>query len=320
VGGCLHPLRLWITPARPGPDEHAASVGRVHAVPLVLRGQPFIGSQAVSAGMLTRRRLEGPAFQRVLHGVYIDAGSRVDHGVRCRAAALLLPASTALSGLSAAWWYGIRLAGKDDRVVAASPRLVHVDGPRGILIHQTPLDLQDVKTVAGLRITSPARAAWDVATLEELPAAVAGIDAMLHSGILHSTDFTSRIALSSGLWRVSRARYVLSLVDGRSESPPESRIRLTLLDAGLPPAVPQYEVRKNGLFIARVDLAWPAARVAVEYDGAHHADPMQMRRDRRRLNSLVDAGWLIIHATASDLHAPATLIAQVRAALRGRAA
>ncbi len=226
----------------------------------------------------------------------------------------------ALTGPSAAWWYGIRLAGNDDRVVAASPRLVHVDGPRGVVIHQTPLDLQDITAAAGLKITTPARAAWDVATLEALPTAVAAIDAMLHAGVLNTGDLTSRIALSSGLWRVSRARHVLSLVDGRSESPPESRLRITFLDAGLPPAVPQYEVRRNGEFVARVDLAWPAARVAVEYDGAHHADPLQMRRDRRRLNALVDAGWLIIHATASDLYAPTTLIAQVRAALRGRAA
>lgn len=295
-------------------------MGSVHAVPRQLRGKPFIGSQAVAAGLLTRRRLEGPAFRRVIHGVYIDASSRIDHGVRCRAAALLLPPSVALSGLSAAWWYGIRLAGKEDRVVAASPRRVHIDGPRGVMIHQTPLDLQDVTTASGLTITTPARAAWDIATLEALPVAVAAIDAMLHSAVLGSDDLTTRIALSSGLWRVSRARHVLTMVDGRSESPPESRLRVTFAEAGLPPAVPQYEVRKNGEFVARVDLAWPAERVAVEYDGAHHADPLQMRRDRRRLNALVDAGWLVIHATANDLYAPATLIAQVAAALRGRAA
>lgn len=295
-------------------------MGRTHAVPRELRGQPFIGSQAVAAGLVTRRRLMGPAFRRVLHGVYIDAGSRIDHGVRCRAAALLLPPSTALSGLSAAWWYGIKLAARDERVVAASPRLVHVDGPRGVLIHQTPLDRADVTSVAGLTITVPTRSAWDIATLEQTPVAVAAIDAMLHSGVLHPRDLANRIALSGGLWRVSRARDVLSLVDGRSESPPESQLRVTFLQAGLPAAVPQHEVRKNGLFVARVDLAWPAARVAVEYDGAHHADPMQMRRDRRRLNALVDAGWLVIHATASDLYAPGTLIAQVSAALHGRAA
>lgn len=311
---------LWTTHAPLRPGRHAALMGRVHAAPRELRGQPFIGSQAVAAGLVTRRRLLGPAFRRVLHGVYIDAGSRIDHGVRCRAAALLLPASTALSGLSAAWWYGIRLASNDDRVLAASPRIVHVDGPRGVMVHQTPLDLQDVMVVSGLTITSPARAAWDVATLEDCPKAVATIDAMLHSGVLRTSDLTNRLALSGGLWRVSRARHVLSLVDGRSESPPESRLRLTFIEAGLPPATPQYEVRKDDLFVARVDLAWPAARVAVEYDGAHHADPLQMRRDRRRLNALVDAGWLVIHATAGDLHAPHTLIKQVTAALRGRAA
>jgi hypothetical protein len=40
-----------------------------------------------------------------------------------------------------------------------------------------------------------------------------------------------------------------------------------------------------------------------------------MRLDRRRLNALVEAGWTVIHATAADLRRPASLIAQLRAAL-----
>ena len=49
------------------------------------------------------------------------------------------------------------------------------------------------------------------------------------------------------------------------------------------PPVPQHVVRgAGGEFLARVDLAYPDLRVAVEYDGAWHAEDGQFVRDRRR--------------------------------------
>ncbi|MGY1708121.1 endonuclease domain-containing protein [Geodermatophilus sp. SYSU D00758] len=82
-------------------------------------------------------------------------------------------------------------------------------------------------------------------------------------------------------------------------------------------AVPQHVVRGGtGEFVARVDLAFPGERVAVEYDGAWHGEPGQPARDRRRLNTLVAAGWTVLHVTARDLAEPGELIARVREPLR----
>ncbi len=67
--------------------------------------------------------------------------------------------------------------------------------------------------------------------------------------------------------------------------------------------------------MARVDLAFPEQRVAVEYDGAWHGDPGQLTRDRRRLNALVAAGWTVLHVTAADLRQPEDLVARVAALL-----
>jgi very-short-patch-repair endonuclease len=79
------------------------------------------------------------------------------------------------------------------------------------------------------------------------------------------------------------------------------------------PPVPQYRVVDgDGRFLARVDLGYPAHRVAVEYDGAWHADTDQLRRDRRRLNRLVAAGWAVLHLTAADLREPEALVDRVR--------
>jgi very-short-patch-repair endonuclease len=86
--------------------------------------------------------------------------------------------------------------------------------------------------------------------------------------------------------------------------------------AGLPHPQAQFEVRVDGRFVARVDLAWPDRKVAVEYDGVWHADSAQVHRDRRRLNQLVSAGWTVLHVTSVRMHEdfPA-VVAEIRAAL-----
>ena len=74
----------------------------------------------------------------------------------------------------------------------------------------------------------------------------------------------------------------------------------------------------NGDFVARVDLAFPDQRVAIEYDGAWHAEPGQFAKDRRRLNALVAAGWTVLHVTAADLPDLDALITRLRTLLAAR--
>ncbi|MFC7484646.1 endonuclease domain-containing protein [Luedemannella flava] len=71
--------------------------------------------------------------------------------------------------------------------------------------------------------------------------------------------------------------------------------------SGLPAPQVQWEVYDAAGFVARVDLAYPEVRVAIEYDGLWHASADQLHHDRRRLNRLQAAGWLVIHVTASRL-------------------
>ena len=92
-------------------------------------------------------------------------------------------------------------------------------------------------------------------------------------------------------------------------------MRVLLVLAGLA-AVPQFTVRdRRGNVVARVDPAFPQARIAIEYDGAWHAAPGQFTRDRRRLNRLVAAGWTVLHVTAADLRTPDGMFAHIRALL-----
>jgi hypothetical protein len=80
-----------------------------------------------------------------------------------------------------------------------------------------------------------------------------------------------------------RLASVVALSDPRAESPMETRLRVGLVGAGL--AVPEVQypiVDEHGFTLARVDLAYPAARLAVEYDGALHFDRRRAELDRRR--------------------------------------
>jgi very-short-patch-repair endonuclease len=67
----------------------------------------------------------------------------------------------------------------------------------------------------------------------------------------------------------------------------------------------------------RIDVAFPAVKVAVEIDGwAWHVDQDRFVNDRRKGNTLVRAGWVLLRFTWHDLnHDPHSVIAQIVAAL-----
>lgn len=90
------------------------------------------------------------------------------------------------------------------------------------------------------------------------------------------------------------------------ESPLEVHGLLALRDPRLPEPVLQYVVRDHhGRFLRRVDAAWPAARIAVEFDGAAYHETTSGRvRDRARHERLRAAGWIVVVVTARDLTGP----------------
>lgn len=85
----------------------------------------FRGSDAVAEGLISASRLRRE-YTRVLHGIYVPPGVRVDHGVRTLAALLDLPDRAVLTAHSAAWWYGLEYAAASDPVIAILPTEVAV--------------------------------------------------------------------------------------------------------------------------------------------------------------------------------------------------
>jgi len=90
-----------------------------------------------------------------------------------------------------------------------------------------------------------------------------------------------------------------------------------ITDAGLPQPAFEYEVRDRGVFVARVDLAYPELQLAIECDSRRwHDNSVSFVRDPRRRNKLLAAGWRVLSFTWADYsEEPARLVDDVRQAL-----
>jgi hypothetical protein len=276
---------------------------------------PFLGSAAVSNGQVTPAQLRGPRFRRLFHGVYVDRSEPVDHYALCRAAALLLPPGAALSHRSAALLHNAHVLVRDQPVQVTVPGGMRRQA--GLVVARSPLDPADLVRRAGLPATSPLRTAFDLAREKDLVAGVVGVDALLAQCLVRSADVRAYIEDRATWNGAGAARRALQLARPFVESPMESRLRLAVVLGGLPEPVVQYEVvNRDGVFVARLDLAYPQRRVGLEYDGDHHRDRTTFQRDAVRLNQLHLLGWTVLRFTADDvLRNPDRMLAQIRDAL-----
>lgn len=128
-------------------------------------------------------------------------------------------------------------------------------------------------------------------------------------------------ALPAGTRGVRRLREAVTLVRARTDSCMESRLRYLLIDGGLPCPLVNHEVQDDdGWFVAMPDLAYPALKIAIEYDGdVHRTDRRTWRRDIARRQALEALGWRVITCTADDVdRTPDRTLSLVRAAIRSR--
>ncbi|MEU9507518.1 DUF559 domain-containing protein [Micromonospora sp. NPDC048170] len=291
-------------------------------VPPRLAFLPFRASAAVADGLLTRAMLRGPAWRRLLPDVYVhrDALRAPDHRLWCDAVALLLPTGAAIAGASAAYLWGVDLLARDAPVSVLLPRSARLRPHPRLGVTRSNLPESDLARFGGLPVTTPLRTAFDLGRQAPRDEALVAVDALLHRRVLKLPALSAYANIRRRWPGLPLLREVLALAEPLSESPMETRLRLLLLDAGLPPPVAQHDVLDaRGRFVGRVDLAWPALRVAVEYDGDHHRERVHFRQDVARLNALRAAGWIVLRFTADDVlrHRTRT-VRLVVAALRER--
>jgi very-short-patch-repair endonuclease len=271
--------------------------------------QPFRGSHAVAASLLTPAMLRGPRFRRLFPDIYVPADADVDLELLSRAAYLLVAGRGALGGHSAAELLGASCAplGAPAEVV-----LPHRIRPRpGLLVRQDELQPDELQVVGGVAVTTPERTAFDLGRRAPLVEAVVAVDVLAnvyHFDPAVVLDLARRHPGARGSAQLPR---VLKLSDGRAASPMETRIRMALRFGGLPLPTLQHAVGPYEL-----DLCYPAVRIAIEYNGRDHLDPDRALRDLRREAFLTEAGWIVLRFGAYlVLRRPDLVADRVRARL-----
>ena len=259
--------------------------------------EPFIGSEALAAGKLTRHQLRD-RFVAVHKDVYVPRGSRPTAVLRAKAAWLRSRRRGVLAGYSAAALHGARWI---EPALPANILDTNRRPARGVVAWADMVDDDEICQIGDIRLTTPARTAVDLACRLPEDTAVAAVDALARAARLKVADIEFAALRRAGSKGIKQARRSIALVDPGSESPQETWLRLLVVRAGYPPPQTQHPIyNEYGALIGEVDMAWPELKIAMEYEGRHHTDPDVLRRDVARFDAMIEMGWIVIRVTCRD--------------------
>lgn len=254
--------------------------------------------------------------RRLHRDVYISPSAPLTRVTMARAAALWAGTGAVLAGLSAAALHGSRWI--DDALPQEVLRGGSGRATPGIIVRSDALRPDEITTLRGLPCTSAARTGFDLGRWLRGDRAIEAIDALCNATGLDPARILEIADGHPGARRIRELRRIISLVDSGAASPQETRTRLLIVRAGLPPPQTQLLIRdKIGLIVARADLGWERRRVLVEYDGAQHwLDRGQRTRDIDRYQELEELGWACVRVDANLLHRrPEVVLARIHAKL-----
>jgi len=272
--------------------------------------------QAVGNGMTVgqiRARLASGRWVIVHPGVYRSTDHRVSTASTVRAAGLWAGDHSLLSGLAAAWWWGL--------TDVEPPTVDLVTSPR-----------RHLRARPGTRIIRRGVASTDRAWLKAAPvtglalSALTGAVALGADGsALLDRALQTRVSLSDlrlahyrnlGMHGSASAGKLLRAAADGSAAASERRFIALLKEAGVRGWRVNYAWNPAN-DRTTVDIAFVTERLAIEIDGwAWHHSPDRFQRDRAKQNQLVGAGWTVLRFTWFDLiNRPDDVIRQVRAAL-----
>lgn len=294
-------------------------------LPADLPAGAFTLRQGLEAG-LTEKRLRGADLAQPFPGIRIPAGPAVALADLALAYQQKMPPHAYFCGITAAVLLGVPLPSRYERSL-----LLHVAVPpphraptgRGIRGHTLSVAPEDVGMWRGLRICSPDLIWCQLGPLLAVVDLVAAGDYLLHAGrkrpALSSTQsLTDAAARYPGRRGRRQLRTALALLDAASESPQESRLRVTILLGGIPGVVANLPITTSGGFHYRADLAFPEFKVIVEYQSGLHDSPAAFRADMTRVSRLEADGWRVILVNKDDLDNPEELLQRIRRVLTQR--
>ncbi|OBH95132.1 DUF559 domain-containing protein [Mycobacterium sp. E2733] len=276
---------------------------------------PFLGSEALAAGLMTPYELR-TRYTALHKDVYALKDAELTAVLRAKAAWLRSRRRGILAGFSASAMHGSKWI---DPTLTAAIIDTNRSPSTGVKVWEERIEADEIAVVEGMRVTTPARTALDLARRCRMGVAVAAIDALVQATDLKMVDVELLVDRYRGRRGMKRARAALQLVDGGAQSPKETWLRLLLIEAGFPPPQTQIAVRNEWNWVeAYLDMGWEDIKLAIEYDGdQHRSSRYQYVKDIRRLETLERLGWIVIRVIAED-H-PHDIIRRVARARASRA-
>lgn len=304
---------------------------RPRELPVELQTHAFT-REDLSGWQLDQERARRRDILRLAHGVFVSASAQWDSLMTARELAQALP-DCWISHFTAARFYAWqppRRLGEEDTIHLSQSRESNrrIRRPE-VISHRQSAYAQDLLTEGGARITSPARTWLDLASaLTEVELICFGdhLVRIPYPAFEGRTEpFATLGELSETLTRVSgvqgrrRACEALEQVRVGADSGAETRLRLALVDAGLPEPSLQVPLDPRSPRTRCADLGYPELKIAIQYEGLTHFTPEQAKADQRRDNAFLAQGWIVLRFNDRDyVQGFASAVRQVRGALGHR--
>ena len=275
---------------------------------------PFVGSEALAAGVVTRYQL-ATMYDAVFRDVFVLRGQAITPVEKAIAAWLWSRRRATVAGISAAALHGSLWI---DAQLPAELNQRHRHKTRGIVLHSDELAVDEMCLVNGVPATTAARTAYDIGRRSGLTIAVIRLDALMQATDLKPIDVAALAERHRGARGMKQLREAINLCDAGAESPQETRTRLILTRANLRPKRTQIEVfDRFGVPVRRIDMGWDDWKVGVEYDGEQHwTDPGVRAHDIEWRANIEALGWRIVHVSADMLrYRPHLIVERTRDAL-----
>jgi len=294
--------------------------------PAALRGRTILSADAPQ-WRLTERRIRARDVAHPFHGI-VGFDLRLDSVLaRCRAYEPRVLDGQLFSHITA-----VELWGAPVRAGRAESLHLSVKFPRTPprLIGAVGHSLRRFEPAIrfGLPVSSAAAAWCESAALLDRVELVAAGDALVtgprvagirSAGVATIAELRHALARRPGSPGAGRALWALDRIRVGVDSFAETQLRLLLVRHRLLEPTTDCEIEVADGLQLHSDLGYPAAKIAVEYEGdEHRTDRQRWMRDIGRRELMEDAGWRVIRVTQADLDDPAALIRRLRRLLGAR--
>jgi hypothetical protein len=262
---------------------------------------------------------------RIYHGIYTVGHRSIGRAALLRAATLACGDGAVISHAAAAAFWGIR-----DKwpvsidVIVRCEQGRKIDGIRARRCRYP--NHEEITLRAGVPCTTPSRTLVDMAGSFGTPSLRRSVERAAVLKLLELEALDRAMAAAKGRPGVRALRTIV--VDWRTPdgSVPDLRsvfealVLPRLVAMGLPRPAANVKLHLGGELLT-VDFLWESARLVIETDGEEtHGTPVAFRRDRRRDQLLLAAGYRVGRVTWDQMRdEPEGVVARIAAALAASA-